>query len=273
MLHRDFWQKWLAIGLCILVVTLLTNSIYAEARQQAIPTATPAQIQLPSPLPLMTQDLSTATATRTPTVPGPALLEALNEANVRAQPDPESERLGSIRPGDTYPVLGKYFRWYQFQYDQSPSGTGWVFDELVQIIGDETVIRDLAEEALPTTDNTAVALTGTMESITQTPGGLLTATAIAQFIPLPIEGSTNVPVGTPLDGGGELAFLPTFTYPPDVPAVPPEDSYRAETVFNATPTFAPGSNGFVVTEGFPPIVPILILGGLGILGLLVTTRR
>jgi hypothetical protein len=267
-----FRRKWVFIVFGVLTFAAGSNHIYAEELHQVVVSPTPAPINLPSPLPFSTDVLSTATLTRTPTAPGPALLEAINEANVRAQPDTESERLGTIRPGETYPIIGRYFRWYQFQYAQSPTGTGWVFDELVRIIGDETAIRDLAEEALPTTDDTAVALTGTMEAITQTPGGILTATASAQFIPLPIEGATsNAPLETILEG--EATFLPTFTYPPEVALVPPENAYREGSTVNGTPTLAPNQSGIVVMEGIPPILPILLLAGFGILGLLVTTRR
>src|SRR5262249_27404694 len=103
----------------------------------------------------MTQAVSTPTATYTATPVGPVLLEALTEANVRAKPDPESDLLGTIHTGDVYPVLGRYYRWYQFQYNKSASGTGWVFDDLVKITGDESQILDLSENALPTVDNTA----------------------------------------------------------------------------------------------------------------------
>jgi hypothetical protein len=265
-------RKWIFIVFGVLSLVAGSNYIYAEELRQVVVSPTPAPINLPSPLPFSTDVLSTATLTRTPTAPGPALLEAINEANVRAQPDTESERLGTIRPGETYPIIGRYFRWYQFQFAQSPTGTGWVFDELVRIIGDETAIRDLAEEALPTTDTTAVGLTGTMEAITQTPGGILTATASAQFIPLPIEGATSsMPLDSVLEG--EATLLPTFTFPPEVALLPPENAYQAGSMLNGTPTLAPDQTGIVVMEGFPPIVPILLLAGFGILGLLITTRR
>lgn len=262
----------LSLGVIILLLSMVTMT-NAEESQQINISATPASITLPSPLPLTTQEQLIATATYTPTPPGPALLEALTEANVRAEPDPESERLGTIRAGDVYAVIGRYYRWYQFQYNQSPTGTGWVFDELVAIAGDETKILDLSESALPTADNTALAATATLEAITQTPGGILTATAAALVIPLPIQPGTNPENITTIQAEGLPQILPTFTYPPEVAAVPPENTYSSEISLNATPTLIPNSLAFSVTEGLPPIVPIMVLGGLGLLGLIITSYR
>jgi hypothetical protein len=255
--------------LWIVVSIVLVTTAKAEESQQINVSATPASITLPSPLPLTTQEQSTATYTYTPSPPGPALLEAVTEANVRAEPDPESERLGTIRSGEVYAVIGRYYRWYQFQYNQSPSGTGWVFDELVNLAGDESRIVDLSESALATVDNTALAVTSTMEAITLTPGGVLTATSAAAEIQLPVQAGSvlsNQP-----DGAAQV--LPTFTYPPEVAAVPPDNAFSSEAILNATPTLIPSTLVFSITEGIPPLVPILILGGMGLLGLVITSYK
>ncbi len=261
------------IVLVVLISVLMIKSMHADELQQVLVSATPASVVLPSPLPLLTQAASTSTATRTPTAPGPALLQALNEANVRAEPDPNSERLGTIRPGDSYPVIGKYFRWYQFQYDQSPSGTGWVFEDLVEIIGDESVIIDLNEQAIPTTDNTAAASTSTMEAITQTPGGILTATANALIIALPVEGVQGEEIVSPVGSQDSSAVLPTFTYPPEIALSPPENAYHSGENVDATVTVTPENGAILVSDYLPPIVPILLLMSFGILGLVITSRR
>lgn len=257
----------------IISILLVSAKVNAIPEQQINVSATPASIILPSPLPLTTQQISTPTATYTATPVGPVLLEAITEANVRAEADPNAELLGTIKVGEVYPVIGRYYRWYQFQYDKSPSGTGWVFDELVNISGDESKIVDLSDNALPTTDTTSVAATQTLEAITQTPGGILTATADAQVIPLPVEsanGVASVPGNSTSPGEGTI--LPTYTYPPDVPPVAPDSAIRPETLF-ATPTFTPSGLTFSVTDGLPPIAPILVLAGLGFLGLLISYLR
>ncbi len=160
-------------------------------------------------------------------------------------------------------MLGRYYRWLQFQFDTSPSGRGWVFDELVNITGDENSIPDLSVEALPTANPSIEAATQTAAAITQTPGGLLTATAQSRFIALPTDSFGN---------GGQTqndeVVLPTFTYPPNLVAQAPTDS--ALTVI---PTTSPESAPLSVPTNVPPIVPILLLGAGGILGLVVSALR
>ncbi len=235
-------------------------------------TATPVPVSLPSPLPfgsvveasptpaIITSDGGAATA---PADIGPVMLEALSEANIRSQPDPESERLGSIQIGTLYPVLGRYYRWYQFQYDLENGSTGWVYDELVRIVGDETAITDLAaqEQADTAPDLDATA---TVASLQQTPGGIETATASSGSIPLP---------ALPGVGNNSMDASPT---PPVTFAV------RATFTLSAAisvPSSSPivvaqerGNSTNIVTS-LPPIFPILLLGGFGIIGLLVSSYR
>lgn len=238
---------------------------------QELVTATPVRASIPTLAPPPIQVAQTNTPTRTPTVPGQALLEAKADAgdvNVRAEPDIDSDRIGSIRAGDTYPVLGRYFRWYQFQFDLSPSGRGWVFEELVNIQGDPSTILDLSVEALPTEDPVQAALTQTQEALTQTPGGILTATAEIRVLSVP---GAVVGEAASVDGGltGTPAALPTFTYPPNLVAAVP----TALDSNPVTPTASPDFTTLTISEGVPPIVPIIILGGLGLLGLAVSSLR
>ncbi|MBI1277043.1 MAG: SH3 domain-containing protein [Anaerolineaceae bacterium] len=254
--------------------------VRAEPAEQDGPTATPVQASLPTPLPLVpANELGTTNipVTRTPTPEGSALLEAITEANVRSQPDPESDRLGTIRAGDSYTVIGRYYRWYQFQYSQSPSGTGWVFDELVTIKGNVDRIPDLTL-GTPTPDISAQQVNSTLVVLTQTPGGVLTATAGVGALPLPIESSANNGNST---GGtspnilavGSQTPLPTFTIPPNLGAVNPPPTTSSGTPFeNATVSVNPSAD-FVIPSRIPPILPILVLGGAGILGLIISAMR
>lgn len=262
----------LLISLVALLIVFLASRIQADETLQVIVSATPVQISLPSPLPFATDALiATEAATRTPTPIGPALLEALTEANVRAEADTNSDKLGTIRSGDVYPVIGRYYQWFKFQYNAAPGGVGWVFGDLVKIIGDESTITDLTQNALPTLDPISVGATGTMNIITQTPGGLLTATANAAVISLPVEpgsgGSASVPA-LPQDS----SVLPTFTFPPDIPLQPA--SSTQEGVSEGTATEDTGGNPSLPQPSqIPPIAPILILGGLGIVGLFISSYR
>lgn len=78
-------------------------------------------------------------------------IEALNpDINVRSQPDIMSDQLGQIQPGEYYAVLGRRFEWLQIQFPGSSREVGWVFDDLVRIIGDEDRIPDVVAEDLST---------------------------------------------------------------------------------------------------------------------------
>lgn len=252
------------------------GQVGAEPAQQTIPTATAVQVSLPTPLPIVptnAQDNSinnVSSVTRTPTPEGSALLEALTEANVRSQPDPESDRLGTIRAGDTYTVIGRYYKWFEFQYDQSPSGTGWVFDELVNVTGNTDSIPDLTL-GTPTPDVNAQQASGTLVVLTQTPGGLLTATAGVGILPLPIESSaggntSQIAIGSP-------SPLPTFTIPPNLGAAPIVSSpVDGSPIPNATASNLQNID-VANPSRIPPILPILVLGGAGILGLIISSLR
>lgn len=257
----------LLVAVTFLLVLIFVTQSRADEALQVLVSATPVPIDLPSPLPFVTQAvIATEAPTGTPTPPGPVLLEALTEANVRAQPDTGAEKLGTIRAGSTYAIIGRYFRWFQFQYDQAPDGVGWVFDELVKIIGDESTIRDLTQDALPTIDPVIVAVTGTLGVITQTPGGILTATAQAGAISLPVQSDTTngqpsvVPPGNPV-------LLPTFTFPADVPLL------QQPGALDATPTLENEGLNVTLPNRIPPIAPILVLGVLGVLGLFISSYR
>ena len=105
----------LFVGMLAIGSILLPSDIRAQEQI----TATPARINLPSATPLPTLEAEiTATPTRTPTPVGQSLLEVKETAgdvNVRAEPDPNAERLGSIRAGLPYTITGRYYNWLQFQ--------------------------------------------------------------------------------------------------------------------------------------------------------------
>jgi hypothetical protein len=251
---------------------LAVSNVRADSSEQTFPTATPAQVDLFANAPAAVDEAGeTATPTRTATPQGPVQIEAKEMANVRAQPDQNSERLGEIRSGEFYTVIRRYYRWIEFQFDAAPNHRGWVFDELVNIIGDPNAI--LVVESL---DATAPPVEGffasaTGEAITQTPGGLLTATALART-PNPSSQSsiTTSNRGAPFELTEEAAqALPTFTYPPGMVALAPTPRTEAP----ATPTEDRSALRAVETGHIPPIVPIVALGGLGLLGLLISAVR
>ncbi|MEZ4666954.1 MAG: SH3 domain-containing protein [Anaerolineae bacterium] len=253
----------------LLAMTYIPNKTIA----QNIATSTPVQASIPSPLPIIATEVTPTLVVeteRSPTPAGPVMLEALTEANVRSQPDPDSERLGTIRAGDQYVVLGRYFRWIRFQYNQTAGGVGWVFDELVNIIGDENSITDLSEVESPSQD---VNVTQTVAILDQTPGGVQTATAGVNVLPLPVATQDGSAVSSSSQLPVAPQVLPTYTFPSNLPAlIPTNVSYGiSELDVNATST--PVTTDFVFPSTIPPILPVLVLGALGILGLVIASSR
>lgn len=237
----------------------------AEERQQVVISATPARIQIATSTQAATESQeATPTWTPSPTPRGVILLEAISEANVRAAPDIDSERLGAIQAGETYPILGRSFRWIQFRYDPSPNGTGWVFEELVNIIGNPADIIDLNANTLPQVDPSVVAATQTWAAITLVPGGVLTVTAESRIIQAPVAAPS---LASELPDNVDNGPLPTFTYPPNIIAEAPSEIGSAQ-IAATVDTLVDESAGQVA-----PIAPILILGGIGLLGLLISSIR
>jgi len=264
--------KYTILGLAISTVLLMMwglfslQSVNADdtlqgpnsiARQQ--PSETAGDVILPtgtaSPLP------STETPTRTPTVTGPALIEARNpDTNVRSGPDIGNDRLGQIQPEERYVVLGRRFKWLQIQFPNSPTGFGWVFEDVVNIIGDADQIPEISLEALPTTDPIIAAQQETLIAATLTPGGVLTLTAASFVTPEGLFTTTQ----SVEEQGRTLApgeVLPTFTYPPF--------TNTPVTISNLQPTDRTSSS----SGDFAPAIPALGLIGLGLLGLIIGIFR
>ncbi len=245
------------------IAVLALGVLNAHAQEGA--TSTPIQIDLVTPTPALAATLTGASPTWTATTAPLAVLTAIDTANVRAAPDIEGALLGQIQAGERFTVSGRYFEWYQFQYDRSPNGRAWVFGQLVTIEGDPNSIPEITDEPAATVDPLVIGATQTIEAIVLTPGGNLTATEAARGVvsTLIIPGivgsgrTTDLPDGT---------LMPTFTFPPGVAQIP-----------TSLATDAPAAN--IELEGdagllstLPPIIPIVVLGALGILGLIFSAR-
>lgn len=260
MSNEQMLRRSIAVGVVLLSVVV---TVRAEPVVQ-VPTETPAQINL-SPvtqLPADQPNPADATATRTPTPEGIALLEAKEFANVRAEPSTESAQLGTIRVGEQYNVIGRYVSWIQFEFPSSPTGRGWVYGELVNLSGNVENIPEVDPYSQASAlDSAASNATGTQNVITQTPGGVLTATAVSRQLAAPDAASPT--------NAGTREILPTFTYPPGMVAVAPTPGVAITTDAAGEQTVAPVSNG----TSLPPIVPILLLGGVGLFGLAISALR
>lgn len=269
----------LALLLIFVLISTFKLTVFAdEARQERI-TATPLPISLVSPTPFATiAPELTATPVWTATPVGPAVLEAIEEANVRSDASVDAELLGKIRPGQVYPIIGRYYEWYQFQYDPLiNNGRGWVFGQLVNVTGNIEAIPDLSAETA-TTDLLGLSVNGGEDNIvpTETPGDPLTATAQARIISVPGTNLSGVNIPENVDeteiSGGEanISLLPTFTYPANIIAIAPTITLQ-EGIQETTPI--PDVLPISVSNGVPMIIPIITLGIGGIIGLIVSSVR
>lgn len=241
------------------------------ALAQARVSPTPIRVQIASATPeILGQPTPVPTFTPLPTLPQAAFLRVApnieGSVNVRAQADPNAALLGVINPGEEYLVTGRFFMWYRFRYENSPNNQGWVFSELVEVFGDPSLIPDLSLEPEATTDATVVGATQTWEVILLTPGGDLTATANSRLLidPVGVERSFS-------EEGGSVSGLPTFTPPPNI-ALPATPAPQVGTGTDERVGVASASSS-TSDSGIPPALPIILLGGLGLLGLFISTLR
>jgi hypothetical protein len=234
--------------------------------------ATPLEVQIITSTPPPV-DLSTPTIpfTPSPEVQSGAMLQAkqsAGEINVRADANIDADPLGTIAYGEQYIVTGRYFRWLQFRFEEAPQGYAWVFDELVEVTGNESLIPDLSQLPQPTTDATVAFATENAAAILLTPGGDLTTTASSREILDPVAAVNSEGVTIPQDSQAnpesQRTILPTFTYPPSIGMIATEIPNATDQI---PPTQLPPS------DVVPPIVPIILLGGFGMLGLTISALR
>lgn len=245
------------LGSTVAIWLLAAPNVAVGAQAQR--TATPVVVRLATATAPESQPFSpTVTSLPTATLPGPTFLQAPATAgniNVRAAPDLESEVLGTISFGALYPALRRYFQWYELRYEPSPNGRAWVYGELVEVTGDLSniqVVDNFADiSVIPVADNSLEAGSGE-------------AAADGESRVLVI--STEAGAARLADAGRRASPLPTFTRPPDLPAIiptgsagqPTEDENRADPEGRS---------------GIPPLLPILMLAGFGAVGLLINLIR
>lgn len=103
------------------------------------PTGTAAGAS-PSPAGLPAQPTATSTPaqpTATPTALGPTAT-TLGEANIRFGPDVTYPVIVQALEGQTFRIVERHtlVPWIRVALDDSPTGTGWIFNEIVEISGD-----------------------------------------------------------------------------------------------------------------------------------------
>jgi len=134
----------------------LTNSIvllalagFALLGAACSPEAVPADTPTPTVLvitatlaPTQTPRPSATPAPPTPTEPvNPVEGQATSQLNVRSAPSAESEQLGSVQIFEKVQIVGKdpSGAWWLIVFPDSPTGTGWITAQFVQVTGTEDV--------------------------------------------------------------------------------------------------------------------------------------
>lgn len=118
--------------------------------------------------------------------------EAQGQANLRASPNVESERVGEIFAGVPYPVVGRseFFPWVLLADPSTLQIKGWVFRDLVTITGDlnsvpvSSVVVDASVQEAPVIVATASATPSSIEDTgvaMDTPTPMATPTATVAF--------------------------------------------------------------------------------------------
>ncbi len=249
---------WLLSSTAVIWI-LATPNVVVSAQAQR--TATPITVRLVTATPPGAQPFPpTVTSLPTATLPGPTFLQApvtAGNINVRAAPDLESEVLGTISFGALYPALRRYFQWYELRYEPSPNGRAWVYGELVEVTGDLAniqVVDNFADISVIPGDDDSLAAEG---------GGAAAGSGDdARVLVIATEDGAAARSET----NGMASPLPTFTRPPDLPSIIPTGRVDQPTQNSASA----GSNR---RSGFPPLFPILMLAGFGLVGLLINLIR
>lgn len=238
---------FIAFGLGARAAAAAENPVPAAQGTTPTPSPTrPGQINLPTATSTQIGG-PTATPSRTPTLT-PVLARLIGTpTNLRSGPGLNFEVLAELDAGTELPLIGRWlgYDWLLVQWEESPTGDAWVYEPLVQVIGDITTVPAVEPPAEPTTDPFQAALDQTATIDLQTPGGAETATARALSQP------TGVFTATP-DGGNAVAGVePTFT--------PPDPYVQPDTILAPRPGETP--------NGPAPAVIIISLGAMGLLTL------
>ena len=164
--------------------------------------------------------------------------EINQDVNVRSGPGTEYDQVGVLIPGQTSAIIGRNAEgtWFEISYVGAPDGTGWVFKDLVHIVGDINSMPTVVPPPTPTLNPTTTPEFGVTE-ISGTVTGTVTGTVALV--------ATAVPT-----------HLPTFTPPAPAPL----------------PTLLP-AQGIHEGGSFPPAVLIIILLVLGTSGSVLSLLR
>jgi len=134
--------KQISSQIILFFVLLISTSCSAEVTVPDTPTPTPLVIitatlpptQTPPPSPTLEP------ATATPIV-APVEGQTISQLNVRSDPSAESNLLGTIQIATNVQIVGvdPTSGWWMILYPESPTGTGWVTAQFVQVLNPSDV--------------------------------------------------------------------------------------------------------------------------------------
>lgn len=133
-----------------------------------------------------------------PTPPG-TRVEAFQDVNVRAGPGTEFDQVGVMVRGQSGAILGRTPNsfWLKIEYIGGPDNTGWVYKDLVRVVGDVLSMPTIIPPPTPTLPPTPTGEVTLAVVVTSAPDTLPTFTA-----PPPVVRTTLLsPQGTGRSGG------------------------------------------------------------------------
>lgn len=151
-----------ALSLILAVFALLSAACSPEATAPDTPTPTPLVIITSTLPPTQTPRPSATPEPPTPTVPvAPVEGQTISQLNVRSAPSAESDLLGSLQISTKVQIVGKdpASAWWLIVYPQSPTGTGWVTAQFVQVTTSTENVPVFRGQAQAGTGNPPAAVT------------------------------------------------------------------------------------------------------------------
>jgi len=133
-----------------------------------------------------------------PTPPG-TRVEAYQDVNVRAGPGTEYDQVGIMIRGQSGVILGRTPNsfWLKIEYLGGPDNTGWVYKDLVRVVGDVIAAPTIIPPPTPTLPPTPTSEGPLQSSAIPEVNSLPTFTA-----PPPVVRPTLLPIQGKRQGGG-----------------------------------------------------------------------
>ena len=191
--HATGAEAWVYVDLVTVAGSLA--AVPAVSDYPPIQTVTPTRAAIPTPTLAATRTgaptaAATLAATLTPpptaTIEGPVAI-TLGEANVRFGPDVSYPAIVRVEGGRQFRVLERHalVPWTRVALDESPTGTGWLYNDVIEISGDISVVpfTSVMQFNYPTLTPTpqTIVVSGPPWNGAQIPSGTLANTLGAQI--------------------------------------------------------------------------------------------